>query len=290
MRDRNQAGWPDYVGLGTVKSGTTWLHKCICEHPQSFMPSLKEIQYFDENFSLGEDWYLNFFRSAKKRITGEFSPRYLSDSRVLPRLDVLPENVRFIVSFRNPVDRAYSHYQMDMRDAEGMSDSDKVRKFDDIVFRPDVEYLRMGLYDEQLLPYLERFGRERFHFVLFDDISDRPKDVVRDLYTFLGLDESFLPAGVVVPSNPSVKYKSVFVFNTAQRLVRIAEKVGLRKFIFWLKINGVRDSVLRRLEAEHAYQPMTATTRRRLVEYFRPSVERLEQLTGKEMSSWYLPR
>jgi hypothetical protein len=40
--------YPDFLGIGAQKAGTTWLHRSLQVHPQIWMPSLKEIHYFDE--------------------------------------------------------------------------------------------------------------------------------------------------------------------------------------------------------------------------------------------------
>jgi hypothetical protein len=40
--------FPDFIGIGAQKAGTTWLHRNLQAHPQIWMPKEKELHYFDE--------------------------------------------------------------------------------------------------------------------------------------------------------------------------------------------------------------------------------------------------
>jgi hypothetical protein len=46
QRSRRTKMFPDFIGIGAQKAGTTWLHRNLQAHPQIFMPR-KEIHYFD---------------------------------------------------------------------------------------------------------------------------------------------------------------------------------------------------------------------------------------------------
>ena len=39
--------YPDFLGIGAQKAGTTWLHDNLKEHPQIWMPPVKELHYLD---------------------------------------------------------------------------------------------------------------------------------------------------------------------------------------------------------------------------------------------------
>ena len=39
--------YPDFLGIGAQKAGTTWLHDNLARHPQVWMPPIKEIHYWD---------------------------------------------------------------------------------------------------------------------------------------------------------------------------------------------------------------------------------------------------
>jgi hypothetical protein len=52
-RDRHgkEMLYPDFIGIGAQKSGTTWLHRNLQLHPQIWIPTRKEIHYFDEKIN-----------------------------------------------------------------------------------------------------------------------------------------------------------------------------------------------------------------------------------------------
>ncbi len=44
--------YPDFVGIGAQKAGTTWLYHNLRAHPEIWMPPRKEIHYFNR---MGEE-------------------------------------------------------------------------------------------------------------------------------------------------------------------------------------------------------------------------------------------
>ena len=50
---------PDFIIIGAAKSGTTTLYEYLCRHPQIFMSTPKEPDFFslDQNYTKGIEWY-----------------------------------------------------------------------------------------------------------------------------------------------------------------------------------------------------------------------------------------
>lgn len=40
---------PHFIGIGAQKAGTTWLHNMLQRHPQTWVPPIKELHYFDRH-------------------------------------------------------------------------------------------------------------------------------------------------------------------------------------------------------------------------------------------------
>jgi len=278
--------WPDFIGIGTIKSGTTWLWQCLREHPSMFLPVMKELEYFDTRFELGEEWYREFFRDADGRICGEISPQYVHCPAAFERMAPLAGRVKLIVCFRNPADRAFSHYMMDAREERGLTQQDKVRRFDELVRSGGSKYVEFGRYSGQIAPYLRRFGRDSVHAVFFEDISSDPLRVFRETCAFLGVDPAIVPASLASRVNASKRYRSVRLFKGLQAGVRAMEAVGLERLVLYLKRTAVRDQVLRMLETPEDYEPMLPGTRRHLVDLYREGNERLAELFGRDLSGW----
>jgi hypothetical protein len=72
---------PDFLIIGAQKCGTTFLYQFLAQHPRVKSAFLKEVHYFDLNFSKGNNWYRSNFplqmRNTRTYVTGEASPYYL---------------------------------------------------------------------------------------------------------------------------------------------------------------------------------------------------------------------
>lgn len=250
------------------------------------MPAMKELEFFDSRYGQGLGWYKSLFREAGNRVCGEISPQYVHDPLVLERMRFLAGHVRLVVSFRNPADRAFSHYLMDARERSGMSESDKIREFGELVTEAGSKYVEFGFYARQLKPYIEVFGRENIHCVLFDDIAKDPAQVVRSAFEFLGVNSAFVPTALRTPVNVAKRYRSASAFRFLRGTVRIAEKMGMARLILDLKRTAVRERVLRLLEIEEEYAPLRSSIRARLVAVYRSSNFELAHLIGRDLDAW----
>src|SRR3712207_6690007 len=106
---------PDFVIIGTQRGGTTSLYHYLSKHPEVLPALRKEIHFFDLNFDRGLDWYLaHFARQDQPGLVGEASPLYMFHRDVPERVRRVLPNAKFIALLRNPVDRAYSQYQMNL--------------------------------------------------------------------------------------------------------------------------------------------------------------------------------
>src|SRR5712691_3777957 len=91
---------PNFIGIGAPKAGTTWLAKCLGEHPQVFMAAMKETEFWklaDAEQRL-EEYAVHFKAADGARAVGEFSVRYLSLSGVPERIKHLLPQAKLIVS------------------------------------------------------------------------------------------------------------------------------------------------------------------------------------------------
>ena len=117
-------GLPDFLIIGAQRCGTTSLYRYLCAHP-CVQPAVlnKGIHYFDTNHQRGTAWYRSHFpsepykaylkrrRRVEMMLTGEGSPYYLFHPLApIWIAEELPD-ARFVVMLRDPVGRAYSHYQ-----------------------------------------------------------------------------------------------------------------------------------------------------------------------------------
>ncbi len=190
---------PDFIVIGAQKAGTSSLYFYLAQHPAIRMSALKEIHYYNYYALRGRglSWYRSFFPlkiKSRHAITGEASPYYLFDENVPARIKRDLPNVKLIVLLRNPIDRAYSAYNMNKRQE---NDPDGFPTFEEAIANPDMGceqsrlYLYRGRYAEHLRHWLKHFDREQFLFVKSEDLFRTPKKSLREVYEFLGVDETY---------------------------------------------------------------------------------------------------
>lgn len=180
---------PSFICIGAQRSGTTWLHECLNEHPQLFLPEKKELHFFNSNFHKGLSYYESFFVACDTdsgKLPGEITPNYYHDRVALSRLkDAIP-NVKLIFIIREPVARAYSHYQLSLTNqCKGMTFDEAMKKV------PIITLLsKQGLHLEHIFSL---FSREQVHVCFYDDIEHNPLKFYQEILDFLLVDRSFTP-------------------------------------------------------------------------------------------------
>ena len=114
---------PDFLIIGAQKCGTSFLYRFLVEHPHVKSAFVKEVHYFDLNFAKGNHWYRSNFplqvRNTRTYITGEASPYYLFHPHAAKRASMVVPGAKLIILLRNPVDRAYSHCQHQVKRVGG---------------------------------------------------------------------------------------------------------------------------------------------------------------------------
>ncbi len=233
--------FPDFIGIGAQKAGTTWLHRNLQAHPQIFMPR-KEVHYFDRkirdrsnpvtrlfgkreidnqwrrqvrrtsvqllrrpsfrdfvwNFNYylrpyNDKWYASVFEPKNGKVAGEITPAYsaLDRDRVAHVHSLVPD-AKIVFFMRNPIERAWSQTvmsfdKMEKGSAESVSEEELFRKIGRNSTWKLSNYLRT----------FENWGsfypEERFFVGFLEDSNFLPNELLRSLYSFLGVDPSFEP-------------------------------------------------------------------------------------------------
>ena len=197
---------PGFLVIGAQKAGTTALYAYLRQHPAITGPSWKEVSFFDRHYARGEAWYRgNFPNSLRARgdLVGEASPSYLFHPLAPERVAGLVPEAKLIVLVRNPVDRAYSHYQHEVAlGREPLSfeyavaaEYERLRGEEGrLVADPsyfshawwNYTYRARGLYADQLERWLAVFPREQLLVVPSDDLSADPGAAYASVLAFLG--------------------------------------------------------------------------------------------------------
>jgi len=206
---------PDYYIIGVVKGGTTSLHDYLIKHPCIQPPIGKEIDYFGQLYYRGQYWYRSSFPykiqkffaqkiQKKDFLTGEATPRYIEHPNVHERIKQLTPNAKFIVLLRNPIDRAYSHHNMNMtRKHETLSFEEAINNEQSRIqgeyekMKKDYQYFNWtyylfaykehGKYIERLQRWMKIFPRKQFKIIKSEDLFENPSTVYAEILEFLNL-------------------------------------------------------------------------------------------------------
>ncbi len=199
---------PDFVIIGTQKGGTSSLYYYLSQHPQTQMSNPKEVHYYDINYKKGLAWYKSHFPYKwNKKITGEASPYYIFHPHAPKRIHKDLPQVKIIMLLRDPVERAFSHYKMNVKNGtetlsfEEAIDKENERLEDDISKMQSNElyaaqkhrlysYVNRGLYSDQLKNWLQYFPLEQMMIIKSEDFFQNTEVIVKQVLDFLQLEES----------------------------------------------------------------------------------------------------
>lgn len=259
--------FPDFLYIGSPRTGSTWLYKNLEKHNGVWMPPIKEIHYFNEKeldvgtslfhrafddscwlnrrwrrllkeflrqktrnpttitrqssqwhyryfFSdRSPDWYSTLFDQRGTRVSGDMTAGYsiLSRSTINEIHDLMP-NTKLISILRNPIDRSWSHALKRIRDrGQTLEEADEKDLWK--YLRSD-DCRRLGLYTQHLDNWKHYFPSSRLFVGFFEDIIEYPRELIEDIFDFLGLPPSQIRSD-----------KNVFrKFNASMNNGRIPEK------------------------------------------------------------------
>jgi hypothetical protein len=269
---------PDFICIGGVRCGSTWIQSLLKGHPEASVPAEKETEYFSKYYAKGRAWYRSRFPSRLASAVGEVSPQYMHSASALRRIIRDCPDARFLVSLRDPVERAYSHFLMDCRDRGGSSALWR-DAFEDAVREPGNKYVEFGRYARQLRPFIEAVGRERIHFVRFSDICERPQEVARGICEFLGISDcrGALPSGAV---NQSSEYRFYAAFKLSRCVADMLHRWNLAFPIQLLRRTGGLFYLRRWIERPLQPSLVPASARAVLESQLADDAKDLEDLLG----------
>jgi len=282
---------PNFLIIGAHKAGTSSIYVYIQEHPDVYMPELKEPRFFcydEQNVAhvnksrrvfpvrtLGEYQHL-FIQGSSSIAVGEASPEYLNSHIAASRIrETMPE-VKLIAGLRHPVERAYSLYQMGFRSGR------ITLEFPDWIKEQLAgnDYTRFSLfYYENLKRYYDNFSNDQIMIYLFDELKSDPLGVVKEIYDYLGVDKEFEP-------DISVKYNSGGM--PKNKIIHKLFSVQKYKDVLKPMLPGFisrygKKMYLKNLEKAPSLNP---DLKSELNAVFKQDIIKLEMLVDRDLSSW----
>jgi hypothetical protein len=175
------------------------------------MAHRKEVHYFDidENFPpegpAYRHYHNQFPRSDMYKVYGEFTPNYMYFPQALQRIYTYSPAMKLVATLRNPIERAFSHYQMQRRDGR------ETLPFGEAIAREGERmramaprrnrvksYVDRGFYTEQIRAIWRLFPPEQTLILKLDELRDDPQGTMNRVFEFLGVSPMILPNKKIV--------------------------------------------------------------------------------------------
>ena len=236
-------------------------------------------QQFQAPVALTLDDYLALFEAVRdERAIGEASTSYLRSIRAPERIKDAVPHAKLIAVLRNPVDRAFSRY------SHLVTSGDETQTFSQAVAAelappvpgvapPLARYVEPGFYGAQLGRYLELFDREQLSVHFFEDLVQRPEPLLRELFCFLDVDPSFVPA---LGHHNVTRYPA-----KSASIDRLVRRVPRKAFLVRIIPPATRARAGRSLRRWNRRLPeFPSELRRELVEVYRDDIRRTEEIVG----------
>lgn len=294
--------FPDFIGIGAAKSGTTWLARNLARHPDVFVAARKEVSsfaYHDFDSACIENYKKHFHCSSEFKVRGEFSTIYLQSEQAPSRIHELLPDVKLIVNLRNPIEQIYSHYwhlrrqnfHQDARDSSSVGIERAITEYPELLIEP-------ARYFKHLSRWKEFFAPDQILIVFFDDIVRSPESVLKNAWSFLGIDcEAWL-------QRASANFTAIERGGVSPRSGRFE---ALHRALYGTLVRGIYNPLKRIVGPRHAaavkdglrlrrmmegiffrrgYPEMSPDVRMRLRDELTGEIEDLSRMTGRDLSGW----
>ncbi len=292
---------PNFIIIGAAKAGTSSLHYYLRQHPQIFMPFLKETNFFalegeelnfknpdqainQNSITTIEDYQKLFESAAHETAIGEASPLYFYSKKAAKAIKHYIPDAKLILILRNPIDRAFSCYTHLLREGyETLSFEDSLLIEDQRINENWAHlwhYTKGGFYYDQLKAYYDLFEEDKIGIFLFEDFCKSSITVLSDIFDFLGVDDTHKLD--LTKQNVSGMPKSMILqkFFTRKNFARSALQTIIP--------NKIRSNAAQNIKKWNLGKKPTlaSETRDSLKEVYKEDILKLQGLANRDFSSW----
>ena len=297
--------------IGAMRAGSTTIYHYLSQHPDIFIPHIKEPDFFiaeQARHKLAEgqktsieiqnlEYILNkgkyrtqttydslYSNKEEFRYLADCS-HYLHHPATAQLIYQYNPDAKILISLRNPTDRIYSEYMLYSRRGDLSEDfSEFIRKMltkdgqHINTIAPDSR-LEKGRYSILLRPWLQYFDKEQIKIIIFDELKSYFDEVCRDIYTWLGIDNTFKPEQIRAQRGGEPKSKILVHFFKSSKFLPPVLKKQMSASLRWKIRDFIYSKTLTR-------QNMSQEMELLLKELYLPSICELEVLLNKNFSKW----
>lgn len=281
---------PFVIGVGPIRSGTTWLDEILRIHPEIQLPhNIKELHFFSEKLEKGIEWYASHFIpfDSKARVWGEISPSYISCTECPRRIRSILPNVKIIISLRNLYDLVISMYGLYIKyggEKIGLYrfvNSDAIKK---LSWGLDVK-----IFSKYIIRYFSVFDKKNIYLMLYDDLISSPYELARKIYQFISVSDMYTTASVGHRIHGMMLPRNRILAKLAAKAVRILR----HRFEFnYIADKAKKSSIVRKLlySSDLSKLEVSSDGKTKAFQYLYPSfnkeIDYLEKITGRSLQHW----
>jgi hypothetical protein len=275
---------PDFIAVGPPRTATTWLDQVLRGHV-SLPEGIKETNFFAWNFPRGLAWYQSHFKSVPPgRPIVEVCPQYFDHPEARVRIAEYLPRCRIICTFRDPVERLYSHYRhlrcTGWIPAVGFEEAMELHR----AWSGPGNMLGASIYSTHLRAWLNSFGKENVLVLLNDDLDRDRQEYLNQLCAFLGIPAIDVSRSPLRIERTNARPRT----PRSARLARRAREVRdfLRSHRYYRVTEGLKPLWNFCYGGGEEFAPLDPALESRLRDCFRPDVEALEKLLQRDLSAW----
>jgi hypothetical protein len=299
---------PDFLVIGAGKCGTTSLDNYLKQHPEIFIPGVKEPNFYgyekvkSENLTKDELHhynlsvprladYLKLFEPAKPgKILGETSNTYLYHADAPERIKHYNPDMKLIAILRQPAGRLYSRFLHLARENRTPS-----KEFADCLDKDTIWWKRNdliteGFYYKNLSKFYQFFPKENIRVFLYEEFNEHPEIVLKDIFDFLGVDPNFKP-DYSVKLNQSGFIKNQFlnkIYGQKGFLAQTVKTIFPTSIVKSLKGNQFIQKQVNGLRGKNLVKPkLDPQVRQKLTQdVYGDDIRNLQKLIQRDLSHW----
>ena len=213
---------------------------------------------------------------------GEIAPTYFASPEARQRIREVAPGAKIVCIFRNPIERLFSLYRL--KRAYGMIPWG----FEEALLR-DHEFTESSRYATHLQEWQQAFGAEQVLPVFYDDLRDMPQLFVNRLADFISIPrfavserERRMVHGSDAMTHPRSYWRT-------RHATLVAEWLKARRFGKF--VEAVKESAVGKLflGGGPAFPPPSPEAALVIAESCRSEIERLEMMTGRDLTAWKEP-
>jgi hypothetical protein len=297
---------PNFLIIGPPKCASTSLHYYLGQHADVYVSDVKETNFFTHDYYKGLDFYSTYFSHAGSvKAIGEATPSYFFLPFAIDRIKKDLPAVKLIVTFRNPIERAFSHWlmfkeegkekksfseaininlkQMDYVDFSGDNGADLWNNRRDA--KVDNEdwiriYLQASLYAENLQSIYNKFNKEQVHIIFLDDLKNNFQLTMKNVFDFLGVDKKF---DVLRTESKNAHFNKKY-FRWLQSIIGFKNA----KYISGMMPDDFKNFFRQKKNNAGNMPVIQEQDKLFLQDFFMTDIKNLEKITNRNLSNWLI--